>query len=141
MTDAWKIGHTGTDTLTGRTVLIMATDPLDIAAGGHQHFRYLGADYQVPGATTYYITGYQVATAGAGRGYLEIRYADDAALTTNVVVLVAGIGTAVLPAGASVIYPCGRLPVPTGHYLGIWNPTGLTINTVAQVTVMGYEQA
>jgi hypothetical protein len=141
MTDAFSIGMMGTDVLTGRTPIALATIPANLAAGAGVCFRRAGADYQVPANTTLYITGYlMTSTAVSSLTNFEIRYADDAALTTNPVTIVPALLCPPATGYVSPVISVGRVFAPTGHYVGTWNP-GVNQNASNISTVIfWYEQ-
>jgi len=141
MADAFKIGGMGTDVLTGRTIRILATLQGALLAGGKANFQLAGANYQVPGGVSYYITAFHLVTGAIanGAGYIEIRYADDAALTTNPVTIINGIAMPIAQLTTTPVYPCGQVQAPTGKYVGIWNPSGATTSNSVQAVVWGYE--
>jgi hypothetical protein len=141
MTDAFSIGMMGTDVLTGRTPIAIATIPANLAAATGVCFQRNGANYQVAAGTTLYITGYFMSCAvnASSLTNYEIRYADDAVLTTNPVTIVPALLCPPMVMVSPVI-ATGRVAAPTGHYVGIYNP-GVAQNAgTISVVALGYEQ-
>ena len=129
MADVWKIGSLTTDTLTGRTIIgAIATG----AAGGHC-FQVAGADYVVTAGKTFHITGIVPILVTAGSSlHMYIRYADDAALTTNPVNL---FEITDLADPVPIMIPC-NISVAAGKYVGIFNSAAV----LATAAIIGYEE-
>jgi hypothetical protein len=140
-TDVYKIGGVGTDTLTNRVVKPIATRPGSLSTGTSKPFYFGGSVYVVPASTVYIPTMiwscansiYSNATAN-----FYIAYADDSAMTTNVVpfaqvpIIVRGISTP-LPIG-------GCVSVPSGKYIGFINPTAASSPSFCE-QILGYEES
>jgi hypothetical protein len=139
MSDVYRIANLTTDVLAGRVFVNIVSGRATLAAGAGKPGQSAGADYVVPVGKTLTIVGVQISedaawTAGA---YYELRYADDAALTTNPVTL-ANVAAAVA-AGARIL-PIAGVTVPAGHYVGVFNNTGT--NQFAALTsevITGFE--
>jgi len=140
MSDAWQLGKMGTDTLTGRSPRVMPTIRATLDTGVGMNFKHAGANYVVTAGKTFYLTGVQINANDyyTATSYYEIRYADNAALTTNPVTMI-GLPS---PAAAwqSPVLPIVGVSAPAGKYVGIFNNSGVNqANCTGGVTAYGYE--
>jgi hypothetical protein len=139
MVDAFQIGAMGTDTLTGRVCIVISCLSAALAGVTGRCFLRADANYQVTAGKTLYITAYQITTAAALAHPVEIRYADDAALTTNPVTMLPSLPV-LAPTTGSPIFPVGgTTAAPATKYVGIFNPNAASTTQAVSVTVIGYE--
>lgn len=137
---AYAIGAAGLDTLTGVKVIAAYTVMGTALAGAIQGvFQYAGANYAVTAGKTLYITGiwYKIAGSPGANSYLEVRYADNAALTTNPVTLANLPNHDVTYTTATYIPFCTS--VPAQKYVGVWNPSAANFTTNISVAIIGFE--
>jgi len=141
MTNAHKIGCTGTDDLTGRVVVLPVVSGEAILTGTTGvALQARGANYQVTAGKTLHLTAVVYHQLASARGKdIHLCYADDAAQTTNRVLL--GHTQLALPANAPPPpYPlplCG-LTVPAGKYLGVYNSSAG--QEYPCMLIIGYEE-
>jgi hypothetical protein len=146
MAEAFKIGAYATDTMTGKVVKIIATRGFGaVNTGAGVNFYFAGATYQVTAGKTFHCTGFEVLFTDVftANSYLEVRYGDNAALTTNPVTMFA----LPVPTGAttvyigSVVFPVGDVQAPATKYVGVFNNSGTNQAVAGAYSVMafGYE--
>jgi hypothetical protein len=133
--DVYKIGTMTTDVLTGRVTVIANSNTTNmLAATAYPAISGLGAYQVTAGKTLHIVTlilaSYTNETAGTT---CDIRYADDAALVTNPVVL---SGVPINAVAAPVILSIGELQVPAAHYFGVYHTLG---GGHCNVVFVGYE--
>ena len=139
MADAYSLGSFKTDTTTGRNFRVgHAGGTLNNSGACMQ---WAGADYQVTAGKTFYLTGFQVITKSNTSSALEVRRADNAALTTNPVQMLA-----IFNAGASVTVSVGNFTTwtnvfgataPASKYVGVFQ--SVAVATTIAVWLIGYE--
>lgn len=132
MTDVWKIGSLTTNDLTGKTIITGAASGATVNTG--YCIQIAGVDYAVTAGKTLTITGIIPIAAMDATTFatFQLRYADNAALTTNPV----GLFTisAYFAGGVGVI-PC-KLSVAAGKYVGIY----ITVaGRACSCAIVGYE--
>jgi hypothetical protein len=131
------MGGYHTDTLTGKVAKVgVASASLNNSG---TCFQVGGVNYQVTAGKTFYITGF-LPLAVASIHTLAIRYADDAALTTNPVVIldIATVsGAAIVAGNLQQPIPVFGITAPASKYVGIFQTTASA--GVHQVLVFGYE--
>lgn len=135
-----RIGGAGVDSLTGIYPIMVTTIMQTALAGAIQgNFLLRAANYAVTAGRTLYITGltYRVAGSPTAGSYLEVRYADNAALTTNPVNLFY-IPTHDATYQVTRVIPVAATVAAT-KYVGVWNPSGTNFTTNISVTIMGFE--
>ena len=144
MADAYRIGSFATDTLTGRVALALTTIVFATTNNGVGYcFKRAAADYAVTAGKNCRITGLmEFGTTPITTGtFFEIRYADNAALTTNPVTL-CGIPAIAVALTVPYIIPVLQLTAPATKYVGIFNASG-TNQAVAgaySAQLFGYEE-
>jgi hypothetical protein len=138
MTETWTMGGYRTDTLTGKVAKIGNANGAPLNNSG-VCFQVAGANYQVTAGKTFYMTGY-LLLAQTVNCALDIRYADNAALTTNPVILITLRG-ATLPVVTVGMYdipvPIFGVSAPAGKYVGIFSVTAA--DSYPWVWMYGYE--
>lgn len=122
MADVYKMGCTGTDTLAGKTRIVVGSAAASFTAGAVQAFYDGTTQYKVTAGTTFHVTDiYDMPMAAGGLlASVALIYADNAALTTNVVV----IRQFVCAYDVGVPLPNlsdGTETAPSGKYIGVKN--------------------
>lgn len=140
----YKIGAMVTDDLTGKKTILLNRQKAAIAGSTAYPFKKAGADYTVTAGKTFYPCGmYISADAGifAAACLPVIRYADDAALTTNPVDMGIGLmGYGTIEVTVPICFPLvGCTPVPAGKYIGVFNTSATASAQFIGVTLVGYE--
>jgi hypothetical protein len=144
MTDTYKIGGFGTDTISGRTSIHLASPIVGTVTSGTGYtFEYDAADYVVTAGKSFYPTEFDLYCNVAGDNQpvmITIVYADNSALTTNRVDIgsfaTGFYGTVMMYANI----PIGGIPsVPAGKYVGLWNYYGSATGG-KQCFLKGYEE-
>jgi hypothetical protein len=143
MAVVYRIGGATLSSLTGveGKILGKLVNALNTGAGSALQLPS-GTDYAVTAGKTLYLTGMIFASGAGGTysagSYFELRYADNAALTTNPVTL--GLLPMVEASRPLVFLPFFGT-VPAAHYIGIFNASGT--NQAAAIgytyTFVGYE--
>lgn len=138
VTKVYKIGNMGIDDLTGLSIISVVTPLAVLASAAVNNFKNGGSNYQVTAGKTLTITGINVAEDSKWQTntYLTLIYADDAALTTNVV------NICTIPPGGVAgnrSVPIAGYTVPAAKYLGIANLSGAGITAYFSVTAIGVE--
>lgn len=136
MTEAYKIGAMGTDTLTGKSIKY-GSAVINNTTGG-EPFTVSGSNYVVTSSKTFYGTGFYLLVLTPQNKALEIRYADNSALTTNAVTLltIGSTSSGKISTSASDGWiPC-NISAPADKYVGIYTASA---SVYAGVWIAGYE--
>lgn len=135
MTDAYKFGAIGTDTLTGKTVKFGMVNIFN--STGAVCFQVGGADYAVAADKTFYLGGFLLEGLTVNKT-IELRYANNAALTTNPVTIFtisASVGSTLGPGCMKKLLPM-YATVPSSKYFGIYTAS---TGVYTGVYMIGYE--
>ena len=135
MAETWVMGGYKTDTLTGKVQKIGSCTGTTLSNSG-QVFSVLGASYQVTAGKTFYITGIIWLKGDVAVNLAHIRYADNAALTTNPVAIGINAPTMAYTTPIPMISIAG-LSAPAGKYVGIFDTSASSITV--SVIIIGYE--
>lgn len=139
MADAYSLGGFKTDTLTSRNFRVGH-------AGGTLNnsgacMLWAGANYQVTAGKTFYLTGFQPLYKSNTSSAMEIRYADDAALTTNPVtmlsILTGGAGLSIAAGNFSTWTPVFGPAAPASKYVGVFQ--SVAVATGIAIWLIGFE--
>ena len=126
-----------TDDLTGKTMKFPYQTGGNLATVTGEALLINGSNYQVTTGKTFYITGLLFFSGSNPNNNIQLTYADDAAQTTNKVVIFQ-----VPPTVANTAYPViipvpASITVPAQKYPGLYNSSGGTLNP--GIIVIGYE--
>lgn len=136
MTEAWQIGGYRTDTLAGKVVKV-GTISVTLNASGAS-FKVLGVDYQVTAGKTFHVTGIWIVHLQAADATPVLRYADDAAMTTNPVAMGYQLPGALIEPGYMPAWiPIVGLTAPATKYVGLYQ--ALAAARIIVVSIIGYE--
>jgi hypothetical protein len=136
MTDVQNLMFVGMTDMTGRVIKIPYCVLAGLAAAGVQNLLISASNYQVTATKTFTVTAIiQQSQGNATPGGVTPIYADDAALTTNVVQSTcATVGN---PAAFNgITLPCNFV-IPAGKYVGLKNNVGA--NAFGYISLVGYE--
>jgi hypothetical protein len=134
MTEAWVVGAYRTDVITGKKTLMLPIKGGTLNASG-ECLQNSGADYAVTAGKTFYVTGILIFASTAVAHTTRLRYADNAALTTNPVDM--GLQ---LPTAAIVITNLPYIPLafltgaPATKYVGFYNAAAVNHSLTGWVT-------
>jgi hypothetical protein len=136
MAEKWQLGGYSTNTIVGKALKAGSMYATINAAGAC--FQIANANYQVTAGKTYYICGMYIVSNNTAAHTGLLRYADDAALTTNPVDLAFQVPR------CTVAFTPGQMPlipifgtVPAGKYVGIYNAAAVA--WVFSAFLFGYE--
>lgn len=141
MTEVYKIGGMGTDTLTGRTFKMLGACSTALN-NAKTPFYCSSSQYQVTSGKTFYITGILPCYSSATTCIANVVYADDASFTTNVVDT--GIGwwgarsNGATPTNGGYFISTSRASIPAGKYVGLYQ--SYAASSSAQAILYGYEE-
>ena len=136
MAEKWQLAGYHTDVITGKRAIVAGLYATLNNSGAC--FKVLFADYVVTAGKTFYVTGVHIIVLSDATTNISLRYADNAALTTNPVSMDFNTPkVAAVAAGRYALWPLFGKTAPAGKYVGMFNATAAACDV--DMVIFGYE--
>jgi len=142
MSEAFKHGNYTTDTTTGKRFIAIDVVYAAIAGNTGVAARLAGVDYVVTVGKVFHVTAIYVMQAAviAAASNPILRYADNAALTTNPVSMDFGVPKVASPVALNEIpIYMSTVLVPAGKYVGLYNNSATPTSDPVGISILGFE--